>query len=180
MKHAITTALAWTLLITTPGVLAAKGSLFGTWRLNNELTSDVQDTRTGPDLSAMGNVSTTVTVGGMPLPTGSGSKPPSGYDNIPSKDPDVLRCAELSIEQLADDVLLTYQGVGSETLSRGNVQGTRTSWSKSKLTSRYTTTSRKVSRTFAVQPDGRLLVTVKLNPNRAKAAVHKRIFDRVQ
>lgn len=158
---------------------AEKSTLFGTWRLNNELTTDVQDTRSGPDLSGS-NVSTTVSVGGIPLPTGSGSKPPSEVSKIPSKDPAVLRCAVLSIEHLADDVLLTYQGVGSETLSKGNVQGTRTSWSTRKLTTRYATTSRKVSRSFELQPDGRLLVTVKLDPNRAKAAVHKRIFDPVE
>jgi len=92
----------------------------------------------------------------------------------------VLRCSELSIEQLADDVLLTYQGVGSESLSKGNVQGTRTSWSRRKLSTRYATTTRKVSRTFEVRPDGRLLVTVKLDPNRAKAAIHKRVFDPVR
>ena len=178
MNRAVGVIVASVLLVTTGLAGAEQGTLFGNWRLNNELTTDVQDTRSGPDLSA-GNVSTTVSVGGIPLPTGSG-KPPSEYSSIPSKDPAVLRCAELSIERLADDVLLTYQGVGSETLSKGNVQGTRTSWSNRKLSTRYATTSRKVSRKFEVQPDGRLLVTVKLNPNRAKAAVHKRIFDRVE
>ena len=52
--------------------------------------------------------------------------------------------------------------------------------SKPRPEPRYATTSRKVSRTFEIQQDGRLLVTVKLDPNRAKAAVHKRVFDRVQ
>ena len=158
--------------------LANTSALFGTWRLNNELTTDVQDTKTGPDLS-MGNVSTTVSVGGIPLPTGGRGKTPSEISKLPSKDPAVLRCSQLSIEALANDLLLTYQGVGSETLRKGNVQGTKTTWSKRKLSTRYATTSRKVSRTFELQPDGRLLVTVKLDPNRAKAAVHKRIFDRV-
>ena len=65
-------------------------------------------------------------------------------------------------------------------MGKGNVQGTKTRWNQRKLTTRYATTSRKVSRTFEIQQDGRLLVTVKLDPNRAKAAVHKRVFDRVQ
>ncbi len=173
--HAAVFACALSLM--SPPLWAQPVALFGTWRLNNELTTDVQDSRSGPDLS-MGNVSTSVSVGGIPLPTGR-NNPPGDYANLPSKDPDVLRCSEMTIEPLADAVQLTYQGVGSETLSKGNVQGTRTTWSKSKLTTRYATTSRKVSRTFAVRDDGRLLVTVKLNPTRAKAALHKRIFDRV-
>lgn len=171
------TLFACALSLVTPSGWAQPEALFGTWRLNNELTTDVQDSRSGPDLS-MGNVSTSVSVGGIPLPTGR-NNPPAEYATLPSKDPDVLRASELTIEPLADAVQLTYRGVGSETLSKGNVQGTRTRWSKSKLTTRYATTSRKVSRTFALRDDGRLLVTVKLNPNRAKAAVHKRIFDRV-
>lgn len=166
------------LLSAAAPVIADAPSLFGKWQLNNELSTDVQDTGGGIDLSG-GNISTSVTVGGIPIPTG-GNRAPSEISKLPSKDPDVLRCAELTIEPLGDDVLLTYVGVGSETLSRGNVQGTKTRWTQRKLTTRYATTSRKVSRTFELQPDGRLLVTVKLDPNRAKAAVHKRIFDRVE
>ena len=168
-----------TLLLVAGTQAAAEATgLFGRWQLNNELSTDVQDTGGGIDLSGA-NVSTSVSVGGIPIPTG-GSRPPSEISKLPSKDPDVLRCAELTIEPVGEDVLLTYVGVGSETLSKGNVQGTKTRWNQRKLTTRYATTSRKVSRTFEIQQDGRLLVTVKLDPNRAKAAVHKRVFDRVQ
>ena len=177
--HQTAIAVVTSVLVCSSPLAGAKSAtLFGIWQLNNELTAEVQDTRSGPDFSAT-NVQTTVAVGGIPLPTGR-TRSQGEYSSIPSRDPDVLRCAVLTIEPLADDVLLTYQGVGSETLKKGNVQGTRTSWSKRKLTTRYATTSRKVSRTFEVQSDGRLLVTVKLNPNRAKAAVHKRIFAPVE
>ena len=53
-----------------------------------------------------------------------------------------------------------------------------TSFSQRKLTSKYQTTTRKVSKTFEMRSDGRLLVTVKLNPNQGKTIVHKRVFDR--
>ena len=181
MKRANRATLAYTaicIMLGTPApALASRDTILGSWRLNHQLSTDAQDSRSGPDLSG-NHVSTTVTVGGIPLPK-RGSVRQSELSKIPSKDPDILRCAKLSIEPLAEHMSLTCQGVGSETLSKGNVQGTRTTWSKRKLSTRYATTSRKVIRTFKLRPDGRLLVTVKLNPNRAKAAVHKRIFDPV-
>ena len=79
------------LLVCATQVAAEAAGLFGRWQLNNELSTDVQDTGGGIDLSGA-NVSTTVTVGGIPLPTG-GSRAPSEISKLPSKDPDVLRCA---------------------------------------------------------------------------------------
>ncbi len=170
------------LLSVVAALLAAWGAadppaLIGTWVLNNDLTSEVQpngkQTRRFEGLSG---VHPTITVGGIPLPS-TGTEQPE-YSTGPTKDPEVLACTELSIETMGDDVLLTYHGVGSETLTPGNVQGTRTKLTKRKLTSRYETTTRKVSKTFELRDDGRLLVTVSLNPNQGPTIVHKRVFDR--
>ena len=71
-----------------------------------------------------------------------------------------------------------YGGGRSDTLKRGNDQGLVSRWSARKLTTRYETTSRKVSQVYQVRRDGTLLVTVKLNPKRGPTVVHKRVFER--
>jgi hypothetical protein len=151
--------------------------LIGEWTLNNELTIEVQpEGKETHRFSGNGSVRPSVSVGGIPIPTGGGTQ--REYSTSPSSDPKVLSCTELAIEHLGDDIRLTYQGVGSETLKPGKVQGTRTRISQTRLTSQYATTTRKVSKTFELRDDGRLLVTVKLNPNRGATVVHKRVFDR--
>ena len=157
------------------GVAESPG-LIGNWTLNNDLTREVQPAGKETHRMSGTSVRPSISVGGMPLPTGGGAQ--GEYSSAPSRDPKVLSCSELGIEHVGDDIMLTYLGVGSETLSPGNVQGTRTSFSQRKLTSKYQTTTRKVSKTFEMRSDGRLLVTVKLNPNQGKTIVHKRVFDR--
>ena len=166
--------LVATILIATAA--ADSPGLIGSWTLNNELTSEVQPE--GKETQRFGNSSVrpTISVGGMPIPTGGSSQ--GEYSSAPTRDPKVLSCAELGIEHVGDDIHLTYVGVGSETLTPGNVQGTRTSLSHRKLSSRYETTTRKVSKIFELRNDGRLLVTVKLNPKQGATVVHKRVFDR--
>jgi hypothetical protein len=157
--------------------VADSPDLMGSWILNNELTSEVQPKgKENHRFGGTNSVRPSISVGGIPLPTGGGSQ--GEYSSAPSRDPKVLRCNELGIERVGDDVHLTYQGVGSETLTPGNIQGTRTRLSLRKLTSSYSTTTRKVSKTFELRDDGRLLVTVKLNPKQGATLVHKRVFDR--
>ena len=166
------------LLVATVTARADDGALFGRWTLDPELTHaeqpDGPETRSGL-FSRMPNAS--VSVGGMPLPgTGGGDGLPQVSGN--PKDPEVLRCAELVIEPLGEELRLTWEGVGSATLARGNHLGLISRWNDRRLTSRYETTSRKVSQEYEVQRDGTLLVTVKLNPNNSAAVVHKRVFVR--
>lgn len=156
--------------------MADSSGLFGSWTLNNELTSEVQPAGKETRKFGNGSVRPSISVGGIPVPVGG--SPQGEYSTAPTHDPKVLRCTDLDVEQVGDDIRLTYRGVGSETLSPGNVQGTRTRISRHKLTSRYETTTRKVSKTFELRDDGRLLVTVKLNPKQGATVVHKRVFDR--
>lgn len=156
---------------------AADSELFGRWIINAELSHEAQPT--GPKQSTwMSKLpQTSVSVGGMPLPS-------TGPDALPSapgsaRDPRVLRCSELRIEPQGDDLQLGYD-VGSDTLKRGEDQGLVSRWGRRKLTTRYETSSRKVSQVYEVRRDGRLLVTVKLNPNDGPAIVYKRVFDRAE
>ena len=160
--------------------LAAWGGeldLVGAWTLNVERTEAVQ-----PDNSNShwweglgGNFSTSVSVGGIPVPTGSpGPEPELGSPGPPQ----MLRCQAFTVERLDDSLLLTYQGVGSEELRPGAYRGMRSQWSRRKLTSNYESTTRKVKRSLEVQRDGSLLMSVTINPRKGKTLRYKRVFDR--
>jgi hypothetical protein len=158
---------------------AGDRELTGRWKLSPELTRaeqpDGPETRKGL-FSRMPR--TSVSVGGVPLPgTGGGNGLPQVAGN--PQDPDVLRAPELVIEPVGDDLQLTFVGVGSTTLERGNHLGLVSRWDRDRLTSRYETTSRKVSQEYEVRRDGTLLVTVKLNPNQGATTIHKRVFEKV-
>ena len=148
--------------------------LLGDWVLNNELTAAAQVKKKSGN--GFGNFSSSVSVGGVPLPGGS-----SGAQQGPggtAKDPDVLRCREMSITTQDEDLLFEFTGVGKELMKPGNNQGRVTKWNRRKLTSKYETTSRKVQRIFESGDDGTLVVTVKIKPKQAASNIQKRIFER--
>ncbi|MXY04952.1 MAG: hypothetical protein F4220_04745 [Gammaproteobacteria bacterium] len=152
-------------------------ALVGAWTLNVERTQAI-----APDNSTSrwweglgGNFSTSVSVGGIPVPTGSpGPAPELGTPGPPQ----MLRCQAFTIKKLDDGLLITYQGVGSEELRPGAYRGMRSQWSRRKLTSNYESTTRKVKRSLEVGRDGRLLMSVTINPRKGKTLRYKRVFDR--
>lgn len=162
-----------TLLMSVAAV--ADTPLLGRWQLNAERTAEMQPKQSRRTSSA-GGPRASVSVGGMPLP-GTNTALPAVAGT--ARDPGVLRCTELIIESRGETLHLGYQGVGADTLKRGNDQGLVSRWGARKLTTHYETTSRKVSQAYQVQRDGSLLVTVKLNPNTGPTVVHKRVFDPV-
>jgi len=150
--------------------------LLGTWTLNNDLTVAVQEKTKGGGGRAPGGFNTTVSVGGVavPLPGAEPTPPVSGNP----QDPHVLRCTEMQISMEGDDVYMEFGGVGDELIKPGDNQGRVSRWNRNKLTSNYETTSRKVYRTFQLQDDGTLMVTVKIRPKQAASIVQKRVFER--
>jgi hypothetical protein len=121
-------------------------------------------------------MSTSVSVGGISLPGSSGSAQPGPGGT--AKDPEVLRCREMQISSEGEDLLFNFVGVGKERVKRGNNQGRVSKWNRSKLTSRYETTSRKVERIYQLQEDGTVMVTVKIKPRKAARIIQKRVFQR--
>jgi len=164
-------------MLALPG-LASADALAGHWRLNEALTRELQPPQKGSTSSTSGFGQPTVVVGGMPVPLPGSSAPQAGIGG-PSPDPMVMRTVELTVTPAGDELQLEFAGVGSERLRRGNVQGLKSRWNERKLTTGYETTTRKVSQTWEVDRNGRLVVTVKLNPDHGKTQTHKRVFDRV-
>lgn len=175
MQRIITICMSLLLAGAAAAGHGATAPLAGEWILNHELSREVQPD--GPEQSGLLNrlPNASISVGGMPLPSVGGGRPPPVPGN--PRDPKVLRSTELRIEPAGEALRLDFGAAGSDTLQRGNDQGLVSRWSKRKLTSRYETTSRKVSQTYEVRRDGRLLVTVRLKPNQGPAVVHKRVFD---
>ncbi|HEX7036198.1 MAG TPA: hypothetical protein VF210_10510 [Pseudomonadales bacterium] len=172
-------AVLLSILIGWPaGAGADELRLAGRWVLNHDLTREEQPD--GPEQRALLDKlpRAGVSVGGVPLPRTGNAPLPQAIGS--PRNPAVLETTELSIEALGDDrIRLGYDGGRGEELIRGDDQGLVTRWSDTRLTSRYETTRRKVSQQYELRRDGRLLVTVKLNPNRGPTVVHKRVFDRM-
>ena len=156
--------------------VATADTLLGNWVLNQELSRELQPANSKKN-SFRGFTNTpSVVVHSLPTPIpGSSSTKVSG---APNNDPLVLRGMEMTIELVGEDILLTYVVFGTEQLKQGNVRGTKTTYKSRKLTSRYETTSRKVTKTFELTKEGRLHATVTLKPNKGKTLVQHRIFER--
>lgn len=158
---------------------AEVSKLAGTWTVNVQLSQAAQpdnaNARWYEGLS--GNFSTSVSVGGIPVPVGGNNPTPEGTGGIPN--PDMLRCQSFTIEITGDDMFLTYAEVGKEHLRQGHYRGRRNKWTNTNLSTNYESTSRKVTRTLEVQKDGRLMMSVKINPKKGKTRRFVRIFDRV-
>jgi hypothetical protein len=165
------------LIICCPAFAAAKESaLEGTWVLNHELTEAVQPEFKDSGLfDNMGGGRMQVSVMGVPVPTSEAQPRPS----IGSpRDPDVLSCLEMILHDKGDRFLATYQDVGEEEFIQGEFRGRTSRWSNKALTQQYKTTERKVTKTYELRSDGRLLVTVVVKPNKDKKRVYKRVFER--
>jgi len=150
--------------------------LYGPWVLNSELTREAQPEGKASGGGTGGFGRPQVTVGGLPVPgPGSGGTPAISGN---ARDPGVLRCGRLEIEPVGEEVRLNYVGVDTEQLRAGDDQGRVTRWTRASLYSVYETTQRRVSQDFELRDDGRLLVTVKVNPNQGPTVTTKRVFER--
>jgi hypothetical protein len=167
----------WVGLCTSAAIAAERGNLFDTWHLNAQLSAELQPDNSKSKDGNDGLNMPWVSVGGVgiPLPSGGSAPQSAGAAGV---SPDVLSCTELKIERIDAQVVLTYVGVGEEALIKGEEHGVKTGWSSRKLTSKYSTTRRKVSKTFEVDKGDRLIVTVKLSPKQGKGNTFKRVFER--
>jgi len=151
--------------------------LLGEWILSTEKSHALQPEKSGGGGGGGGFGTPTISVGGVfiPLP-GGGSAPGAGG----ARDPRVLRCDAMTVTMQGENVHFSYHGSGEETMKPGNDQGRKTSWRNKRLKQTYTTTSRSVTKTYAVDDEGDLIVTVRIKPKGAKSATYVRVFERPQ
>ncbi len=177
----VAVAFAVALGLQSAPVQAAKNTppdwLLGDWVLNSEKTHELQPEVSSGGGGGGGFGGGTISVGGVgiPLPGGGGSAGGGGN----ARDPRVLRCDAMSVSMDEADVHFVYAGSGEETMKAGNDQGRKTSWNnRNKLTQKYTTNTRTVTKSYQLDDAGFLVVKVKINPKGAKAATHVRVFER--
>lgn len=175
MRNARTIFLA--LLLALPIASFGKSpELVGDWVINHELTDEIAPEFKDASLfSGMGSGRVSVSVMGIPIPRAE-AQPASPSGAL--KDPDVLSCNEMRIEHVGDELQLTYKGVGSEVLKQGDYRGRQTRWTSKSINQHYESTSRKVTKAWELRRDGRLLVTVEINPTKDKKRTYKRVFER--
>ena len=154
----------------------AKPGLEGSWVLDVEASKKLQPKKSERSILSSVSTSTSVSVGGIPLPkSGSGTYPESKRKG---KDPDVLFCKGMTITAAEDAVRIDYDGLGAKTFHIGNVKGRKTRYSGKRMTTSYESTSRRVSQTYTIENPDKLIVTVKMKPNSGSKRVVKKVFQR--
>jgi hypothetical protein len=175
--HSLMRQIILLLALVTPIAFATASPLEGHWRINLEETDKVAvKFKEGSGMSG-NNFKPSISVMGLPMPKSYRQSPMS---NLAAKDPKVLRCTDMQITIEKTKVELTYDSTNNERLVKGEYRGRTSKWSKNKLEQRYKTPERSVRKTWTIRDDGRLLVSVKLNPRGDKARTYNRVFDRVK
>ena len=163
-------------LVLAPVLVHGQSEFSGTWRINLEETDKVSvDFEEGSGIQGRNLGRTSVSVMGLPLPSRAKAAPMSG---LPAKDPAVLVCSEMQLSIDGNRVKLLYDGGAKETLRRGDYRGRTTTISKQKIEQKYKTTERRVTKSWTLRPDGRLLVAVRIKYQGDKARTYSRVFDR--
>ena len=180
VKYPITVfVLAIAAMLMTNVVFAKTKNFDGHWKINHAETDKVTPkTKEGSGVQGnLGRFKPTIDIGlGLPLPKKIGGRP---YSSLAPQDPKVLGCTTMQLQQQGKKVNVLYDSLDKETLVKGDYRGRKTKISSRQIQQNYKTGDRKVTKTWAIRDDGRLLVTVKLNPKKDKARTFLRVFDRV-
>lgn len=177
MTFRLTTLLPLLLVLLLSAWPTQATELIGYWVLDQEGTAAIQPEQPQEkNWFKNQNISTSVSVGGMSLPS-LGSKV-GPVDSRAAPDPDILRCKEMQIEEVKNALRFTYVDVGSEVRKQGAYRGAKIHWNKKKLTESYKSTTRKVTHKFEIQDNKKLLVTVKINPDKGVTRTYLQLFDR--
>lgn len=165
------------MLLLLPASLGYAASPFdGRWTINYEETDKVAvKYKDGSGMSG-NNFKPQVSIMGIPLP---GQSQPRGNSSLTAKNPKVLRCTTMEIAVDGNRIEMDYDAEGSETLRKGHYRGRDTRMSKKEIRQKYETSERKVTKTWTMRDDGRLFVSVKINPKGDKSRTYNRVFDRV-
>ena len=169
-------ASALLILLFLPVLAMAQSPFDGLWEINLEETDKVSvEFKEGGGLKGAG-INTSVSVMGLPLPSRYRQTPMS---QLAAKDPEVLVCTQMRIAVTDKRVQLDYDSNDQETLRKGEYRGRFSKWSKKRIEQKYKTPERSVRKTWALRDDGRLQVSVKINPRGDQARTYNRVFDRI-
>ena len=155
-------------------------ALEGRWQLNLEESDKIAVTYKEGSGTGRRNLLQrgTVSISGLPLPSLGGRIP--SQSNLAPKNPAVLVCNVMAIETNGNRLTLIYDDSDREIMRKGDYRGRTSEWNDKGIRQSYKTPDRKVTKTWSMRKDGRLLVEVKLNPPKDRARTYKRVFDIVR
>ena len=106
-----------------------------------------------------------------------GSNTQRAMSRLAAQSPMVLRSTKMIIAFEGDQISIEYPTIGQETLYKGEYRGRKTKWSSKQIKQTYKTTERRVTKTWSINKEGRLLVVVKIKPNESKQVITRVVFD---
>ncbi|MDA8703558.1 hypothetical protein N9M30_06350 [Pseudomonadales bacterium] len=154
----------------------------GDWVVNVEETDLLREELDEKPTVLAGPGKVSISVLGLPIPTGRSKVGPQSP--LSAADPALLRSRTMSISVAANKISIQYPEVGGkdakEVLRKGHYRGRDSKWSHKKIEQKYKTTERKVTKTWSIRGDGRLLAVVTIKNPGSKKRTFSRVFDRTQ
>ena len=157
-----------------------KPTLVGDWTLNRDLTEERRP-KVPKAKSSRSGFGSRVAVGAggvlMPVPNNPVNPSAAGATgNLPK----ILACQQLSLTRHGSNVVVNCpQMLEPRKFVIGKVHGRTARWSNSKLTEKYSSTSRRVTHTFILERTGVMEIEITVKPKRAKKLTYIMVFDRV-
>jgi len=146
----------------------------GSWIINHEETDALREPYKDNSKKRRSKFKPHVSLGGLPMP---GSNRQKAMSRLAAQSPMVLRSSKMTITFEGNQINIRYPNVGQETLRKGEFRGRKTKWSSKQIKQTYKTTERRVTKTWSINKQGRLLVIVKIKPNESKQVITRIIFD---
>ena len=154
----------------------------GDWVVNVEETDLLREELDEKPTVLGGPGKVSISVLGLPIPTGRSKVGPQSP--LSAADPALLRSRTMSISVAANKISIQYPEVGGkdakEVLRKGHYRGRDSKWSQKKIEQKYKSTERKVTKTWSIRGDGRLLAVVTIKNPGSKKRTFSRVFDRSQ
>ncbi|MEZ7818866.1 MAG: hypothetical protein QMB25_05720 [Pseudomonadales bacterium] len=152
----------------------------GNWIINVDETDLLREVLDEKPTVLGGPGRVQISVMGLPIPTGRSKV--GAQSPLTAADPAILRSRTMSIEVTPEKISFAYPEVSGsdakEILRKGHYRGRDSNWSKKKIEQKYKTTERKVTKTWSVRDDGRLLAVVIIKNPGSKKRTFSRVFDR--
>ena len=186
MKLSYVAIIIWLVLCGGNNTIAATNAVAeryaGNWVINVEETDLLREELDEKPTVLGGPGKVSISVMGLPIPTGRSKV--GAQSPLTAADPAVLRSRTMSISVAANKISIEYPEVSGkdakEVLRRGHYRGRDSKWSKKKIEQKYKTTERKVTKTWSIRGDGRLLAVVTIKNPGSKKRTFSRVFDRSQ
>jgi len=184
----------------TPADAAAK--LTGTWKLNRELSPGFRDPASRPGGRGRGGSALASRFSAAPsfVPQGRGSGGRGGSGPTPMDEMSPAELAAIAamreLQQIADEITITataervtfadvrgersyaLDGRNAKIMVAGAEVSTKSKWDKTALKQEFNTASTKLTQTWDVDTDGRLVLLAKVESLRLRTPDQKAIFDK--